>query len=76
MRVYLPSIQIDFFTQVYGLAVDVKEGLLHGTNLKKTLRIIICDIDWLDFIMCVTSIPSIGHRLYLCAHVLMLFHLI
>ena len=47
----LPSIRKDFVTQMYGLAVYVKEGLLHRTNLQKTLKIITCNFDWLDFIM-------------------------
>ena len=40
VRIYLPLIRKDSITNMNGLAVYVKEGLLQGTYLQKTLQIL------------------------------------
>ena len=56
VRGYLPLIQKDSVTQMYGLAVDVKEELLFARNfsLENSADV----LDWLYFSPCLTSFSS------------------
>ena len=72
---YLAFIRKDYVTHMHGLSVYVKEFLLLGTYLWKTLQILTYVFNWLYFTQCLISFSSIDHLLYLYAQFLMIFHL-
>ena len=75
VRSYLPLIRKDSSTHMNGLAVYVKDFLLHGTYLHKTLPILTYVFDWVYFTQYLTSFSSINHLFRPCARFLILFHL-
>ena len=67
VRVYLPLIQKDSATLMHGLTVNMKEGLTFtlDLSLEKSVNSYLYVFDWLCFIQCLTSFPSINHLLCL-----------
>ena len=61
---YLPLIQKNSITHMYGLAVYVKEGLPFARNL--SLHVFPYVSDWLYVAQCLTSFTSINKFLSLC----------
>ena len=75
VRSYLPLIREDSITHMHGLAVYMKDFLLYGTYLQKTLHNLTYVFDWLYLTHCVNSFSSVDHLLRLYARFLILFHL-
>ena len=70
---YLPLIQNNSITHMYGLAVSMKKGLSFAEDLSlENLEILATVFDWLYFTECLTSL-YINHLLHLYA--LFLFHI-
>ena len=75
MKGFLPLMQKDSGTQMYGLAVYVKEGLpfARDLSLENSTDSYLCFR--LVLLHSVSSFSSIDHLLRLCARFLILFHL-
>ena len=77
VRGYLPLIQKDSTTLMHGLTVNMKERLPFtlDLSLEKSVNSYVYVFDWLYFIQCLTSFPSISHLLCLYTEFFRLFHL-